>query len=191
MKIADVFLLMAASASLGLAQTAQISDYRLALPDHKGQLRWSVDGFTIIENSATPNGRELGFRGRDASGRLTFLGFLFLVPEAALLTSAKCRDGALAQDKKTNPGLKIVRTSEISRSSGLPVALVTYTAPNRDGSLGYKVRGFVATGDICGDLEFYSLKPISDEDADLKTVFQGYQMDADYVPQFSDLALYA
>ena len=76
------------------------------------------------------------------------------------MTSAKCRDSVITQEKKTNATLKIVRTSEIPRSGGLPVALVAYTTANREGSMTYRVRGFVATDDICGDLEFYSIKPI-------------------------------
>ncbi len=191
MKRSELFLVLAACVGPVLAQTAQNGDYRLALPDHKGQLKWSVDGFKTIENSAKPNLREIGLRGRDPSGRLTFLSFLFLAPEAAPMTGATCRDAALSQDKKTNATLKILKTSEILRSGDLPVALVTYTTANRDGSLGYRVRGFVATGDICGDLEFYSAKPISDDDADLKKVFLGYQMDPNYAPQFSDVASYA
>ena len=79
--------------------------------------------------------RELGIRGRDASGQVTFLGFLFLAPEATPVTSAKCRDSVITQEKKTNATLKIVRTSEIPRSGGLPVALVAYTTANRDGSM--------------------------------------------------------
>jgi tetratricopeptide (TPR) repeat protein len=191
MKQSGMFLLLAACASSILAQNQPNGDYRLALPDHKGQLTWSVDGFKIIENSAKPNGRELGVRGRDASGQVTFLGFLFLAPEATPMTSAKCRDAALTQEKKTNATLKIVRTSEIPRPGGISVALAAHTTANRDGSTTYRVRGFLATDDICGDLEFYSSKAISDEDADLKKVFLGYRLDPNYTPQFSDVALYA
>ena len=164
-------LLIAACASPILAQAPASSDYRLALPDHKGQLAWSIDGYKIIENSAKPDGRELGVRGRDASGQVTFLGFLFLAPESKPLTSAKCRDTAIDQATKANAALKIIRTSEISHPGGLPVSLVVHTTANRDGSTMYRVRGFVAADDICGDLEFYSSKPISDEDAELKKAF--------------------
>jgi len=191
MKQSELFFLLAACASSILGQTPANGEYRLALPDHKGKLTWSADGFKIIENSAKANGRELGVRGRDASGQVTFLGFLFLAPETAPMTSAKCRDAAVAQEKKTNATLKIARTFEIPRPGGLPVAMVAHTTANRDGSTMYRVRGFVATGDMCGDLEFYSSKAISDEDADLKKVFLSYRLDANYTPQFSDVVLYA
>ena len=44
---------------------------------------------------------------------------------------------------------------------------------------------------LCGDLEFYSGKPISDDDADLKKIFLSFHLDPDYAPQFSDVARYA
>jgi hypothetical protein len=186
-----MFLLVVACASPTLAQSPANSDYRLALPDHKGQLTWSIEGFKEVENSAKPNGRELGIRGLDASGQVTFLGFLFLAPETAPMTSAKCRDAALVQEKKGNATLKITRTSEILRSGGLPVALVEYSNSNRDGSTTHRVRGFVATDDICGDLEFFSSKQISRDDANLKKAFLGYRFDTNYTPQFNDVAMYA
>jgi hypothetical protein len=191
MKQPEIFLLLAACVGPIFAQTQANSDYHLALPEHKGQLTWSINGFRIVENSAKPNGVEIGVRGSDASGRLTFLGFLFLAPETGPMTSAKCRDAAVAQEKKANATLKIVRTLEIPRQGGLPVALTVHTTANRDGSMTYRVRGFVATDDICGDLEFYGSKPISDEDADLKKAFLTFRLDPGYAPQFSDVAFYA
>ena len=113
-----MFLFLVACAIPIVAQTQATIDYHLALPDHKGQLRWSIDGFKVVENSAKPNGRELGVRGTDASGQVTFLGFLFLAPETAPMTSAACRDAAIAQEKKGNATLKIARTSEIAGSPG-------------------------------------------------------------------------
>ena len=50
---------------------------------------------------------------------------------------------------------------------------------------------FVAAEDVCGDLEFYSRKPISDDDSDLKKALHSFQLDLSYSPQFGDVALYA
>ena len=144
MKRVNLPVLLATSAIAALAQS---SDYRLALPDHGGQLKWSINGFTIVQNSAKPNGREIGVRGRDASGQMTFLGFLFLAPESAPMTSGSCRDAAIAADKKADPTLTVGSTSAAPRTGGPPVALATYTTTNRDGSKRYTLRGFVATGD--------------------------------------------
>jgi hypothetical protein len=170
---------------------ASDSDFKLALVDHHGQLRWSAEGFKVIESSAKPNGQEIGIRGKDESGRLTFLGFLFLFPDQAPLTSAKCRDGVLNPERKSNATLKVLGTSEITQSSSLPVSLVSYTTQGRNGKSAYMVRGFVATGDICGDLEFYSDTPISAGDADLKKIFASYQFDENYAPGFNDAFVYA
>ena len=177
----------------GLSVTAfAASDtaFKLALVSHAGQLSWSADGYKIIQSSAKPNGNEIGLRGKNESGT-TFLGFLFLFPERAPLTSAKCRDGVLDPEKKSNPLLKIQSTSEITSSGNLPVSLVSYTAQGRSGKAVYMVRGFVATADICGDLEFYSDSPITADDSQLKNVFATYTLDEKYSPTFHDALLYA
>jgi tetratricopeptide (TPR) repeat protein len=157
------------------------------LANHNGQLKWTANGFTIAQSSAKANGQEIGLHGRDESGRLGFLGFLFLVPDDAPLTSGKCRDGALAQEK----GLKVLNTSEIARPDGMPVSLVSYTSPARDGTTSYTVRGFLATGDLCGDLEFDSAQLITPADANLQEIFSTYHLDAAYTPRFGDILQYA
>ncbi len=174
-----------------LAQTTPSSTFSLALPNHPGQLKWSADGFTVIQSSVKPNGREIGIRGQDGSGRLKFLGFLFLFPEQAPLTSAKCRDGVLEPAQKRNPSLEIEASSESARAGGLPMTSATYTASGHNGSKVYSVRSFIATGDICGDLEFYSDKPISAGDKDLKNILASYQLDENYAPKFNDILVYA
>jgi tetratricopeptide (TPR) repeat protein len=164
--------------------------YKLALVNHPGQLSWSADGYKIVQSSAKPNGNEIGLRGKNESG-ITFLGFLFLFPEQAPLTSAKCREGVLDPEKKSNPSLKIQRTSEVTGPGNLPISLVSYTAQGRSGKTVYTVRGFVATADICGDLEFYSDSPITSEDGQLKRAFATYTLDEKYSPTFRDALLYA
>ena len=171
------------------ACAASDTDFRLALVNHAGQLSWSADGYKVVESSAKANGNEIGIRGKNGSG-ITFLSFLFLVPEQAPLTSEKCRDGALDAEKKSNPSLKIQNRSEISSSGNLPVSLVSYTAQGRGGKVVYTVRGFAAIADLCGDLEFYSDSPITAEDVGLKKVFSTYTLDAKYVPTFRDALLY-
>ena len=191
MKRAGIYLILAGCAGQMFAQAQVNGEFHLALADHKGQLMWSVEGFKTIENSAKPNGREIGVRGRDASGQVTFLAFLFLAPESSPMTSVQCRETTIAQEAKGNATLKILRKSEIPQPGGMPVALAAHTTTNSDGSTTYRVRGFVTSGDICGDLEFYSTHPISDEDASLKKAFRTYRLDTNYTPQFADVALYA
>jgi hypothetical protein len=124
--------LMLASSSV-LAQAHPDSSFKLALPHHPGQLEWSANGFTIIQSSAKPNGNEIGIRGQDDLHRLTFLGFLFLFPEQAPLTSLKCRDGVLEPAEKSNPSLKIASSGETASPGRVPVAWVTYTAKGPNG----------------------------------------------------------
>lgn len=167
------------------------ANFKLALPEHKGQLQWAANGFESLQTSARPNGQEMGIRTREASGRLNSLGFLFLVPADAPLTSEKCRDGALAQERANNPGLRILSTTGIERPDGLPVSQVVYTSPGREGGTQFTVRGFVATADLCGDLEFYASEPISAADADLKAIFSSLRLDPAYTPGFPDVLYYA
>jgi tetratricopeptide (TPR) repeat protein len=95
-----------------------------------------------------------------------------------------------SEAEKSNPSLKIASSGVTASPGSLPVAWVTYTAKGSNG-LVYSVRAFVATGDICGDLEFYSAKPISADDADLKSILASYQLDERYTPKFADIFVYA
>ncbi|HZE23867.1 MAG TPA: tetratricopeptide repeat protein [Blattabacteriaceae bacterium] len=189
----NLLLTLIAIACLSTAASAATDDnnFKLALVDHPGQLSWSADGFKIIESSAMPGGTEIGLRGQDASGRLTFLGFLFLFPEKAPLTSAKCLDGVVGPAKKSSSSLKMVGNEEINQSGNLPVSLVSYTGTGEGGKTLYTIRGFVANGDICGDLEIYSYAPLSLQDSALKKIFFSFRLDEKYPPQFHDVLLYA
>lgn len=189
----SVLLVAAAGVAGAFAQppSPPAADFKLSLPEHKGQLKWAANGFESVQTSARPNGHEMGIRTRETSGRLNSLGFLFLVPDDAALTSEKCRDGALAQEKTNSPGLKILSTSEIPRPGGLPVSLVVYSSPGRDGGTQFTVRGFIATADFCGDLEFYASEPISAADPDLQAIFSTFRLDPAYTPGFEDVLYYA
>jgi tetratricopeptide (TPR) repeat protein len=191
MKTAGLVLLVASVFRFSAAaQSATDARFELALPEHQGQLSWSAERFKAVEYSAKPEGREIGVRGKDESGRLTFLAFLFLFPEQALLTSAKCRDGVLDLMKKSDPGLK-VETKDKAAPSGPSIAMARYAMPGRGGKMVNAVRGFVATGDICGDLEVYSDAPITADDAVVEKIFASYRFDKDYSPQFDSVLLYA
>ena len=181
---------ISALAQTPVEQTTVDSDFKISLPTHPGRLQWRAKGFKIIEASAKSKGQEIGLRGKDGQGRLTFLGFLFLVPEQAPLSSAKCRNGAL-EEQRNNPTLKFLAISQSESSGNIPVALATYSARGQDGKLAYMVRGFLATGDICGDLEIYSESEISAEDAGLRKIFDSYHLDPSFIPQFKDVLLFA
>ena len=186
--------LLAALFALLTATFGQVTDdgqFKLALPEHNGQLHWSAPGFRVIEFSAKSNGNEIGIRGKDQPGNTTFLAFLFVFSDLAPLSGNKCRDGILGPEKKQNPTLKVVSSSEYAVPEGSPVSLVTYTAKGTGGKTSYIVRGFIATGEMCGDLEFYSDTPLSADDPLLKNAFASYGFDQAYVPRYKDVLLYA
>jgi hypothetical protein len=174
---------------------AQISvkdgNFTLALPAHQGQLKWNAEGFTIVQSSAKPKGAEVGVRANDGSSQFTLLGFLFLFPEQAPMTSAKCRDGVMEPAKKSNPTIKIAATTQMVRSDGPPLELLSYVGQGRDGKLVYSMRGFIAMGEICGDLEVYGNDLNVIRDPNLKKMWESYRFDPQYVPQFNDVFLYA
>lgn len=183
--------LMMAVASSSARSPGDGGDFKLALPGHPGQLVFHAEGFKIIQTSANPNGKEIGIRGKNDSGQLMFLDFLFLFPEQAPMTSAKCRDGVMEPEKKSSPKLKILATSQLTGSGGVPVELVNYAAIGQGGKTSYTIRGFVATGDICGDLEIYSGAPIKPDDPILRKIWESYHLIPSYAPQFYDVFFYA
>jgi tetratricopeptide (TPR) repeat protein len=190
MAICALFLVI--GATTGRAQTpAKDGNFTLSLPAHQGQLKWNAEGFKIAQSSAKPNGAEVGVRANDGSNQFTLLGFLFLFPEQAPMTSAKCRDGVMEPAQKSNPTIKIVVSTEMARSDGPPLELVAYIGQGRDGKLVYSMRGFIATGDICGDLEVYGNDLNVVQDPNLKKVWDSYSFDPQYTPQFNDVFLYA
>ncbi len=191
MRTLGTLLAFILTASLQILGQSAPSDFKLALANHNGQLSWSADGFKIVQSSAKSNGHEIGIRGSDSSGHLFFLGFLFLFPEQAPMTSAKCRDGVIGPEKKDNKSLQVLNTAEITEPNALPVSVVDYTEGGDNGKISYMVRGFVASADICGDLEFYGDKPIHAADPNLRRVFAGFRLDPNYAPHFEDVFLYA
>jgi hypothetical protein len=191
-KLGVLFLIVYFSTTLTFAQAPPgETSFSIALPARRGQLRWQAAGFKVVQSSAKPNGMEIGLRGKNTGGRLEFLGFLFIVSGPGSLTSAKCRDGALGPELKANKTLKILDTSQMPTQDNVPVEMVTYTAEGANHAPSYIVRGFLATGDLCGDLELYGSAPINSDQPDVKNIFESYRLDANYVPQFRDVFLYA
>ncbi|HEY9126718.1 MAG TPA: tetratricopeptide repeat protein [Acidobacteriaceae bacterium] len=161
------------------------------MPEHAGQLHWDAPGFEISQNSAKPSGSEIGFRGKSLQSHLGYLAFLFLFPEKAPMTSAKCRDGVMQPLQKENATIKIVHAEETHPSSGPSVSWVSYSVVGKAGRSFYNLRGFVASGDICGDLEISSDSAIDTEDAEIKPILTSYRLDPDYKPAFGDVYQYA
>jgi tetratricopeptide (TPR) repeat protein len=166
-------------------------NYTLAIPTHKGQLNWNAGGFETAQVSAKPNGAEIGVRAKDASNQFSLLGFLFLFPEQAPMTSAKCRDGVMEPVKKSNPTIQIAASSQMARPDGPPLELVAYVRQGPNEKLVYSVRGFLAIDDLCGDLEIYGDDVSVISDPNLKKIWDSYHLDPQYVPEFNDVFQYA
>jgi len=79
----------------------------------------------------------------------------------------------------------------VARQDNDPVEIVTYTAAGANHAPSYIVRGFVAMGDLCGDLELYGSAPINSDQPGVKNIFESYRLGANYVPQFRDVFPYA
>jgi hypothetical protein len=88
--------------------TAQIrpATYKLALPSHKGQMKWSANGFSVTRSVARTAGQGIDLSGRDSAGRLTFQASFFLDPDNAPLSSAKRRDKTLDRTRSASPGVR-------------------------------------------------------------------------------------
>ena len=191
-KIAICVIWLFAGAITARTQTpVKDGNFTLALPAHQGQLKWNADGFKVVQSSAKPNSAEVGIRAKDGSNQFTLLGFLFLFPEQAPMTSAKCRDGILEPAKRSNPTIKVAASVQMARSDGPPVELVSYVAQGNDGKLVYSIRGFLAMNDVCGDLEIYGNDVNVMSDPNLKKIWDSYRFDPKYSPQFNDVYLYA
>jgi hypothetical protein len=140
---------------------------------------------------AKPGDVEIGFRGAEDSGKLSFWAFLFVIPNSPPGTSVTCRDQTMADVKRGNDTVKILATSEISGTETLPVEVVSFSDVHTDGKTWYGVRGFVAKGEICGSLEFYADSPVSADDPQVKDAFATCRLDLDYAPRFMDVFNYA
>ena len=57
-----------------------------------------LDGFHVTQQSAKPDGREVGVRAHDAE-HMELLSFLFLTPENTSQTAASCVSQDIAQVK--------------------------------------------------------------------------------------------
>jgi len=184
--------LLCAVIACPFACSAQISnEMGLSLPQHNGRLSWSAAGFDTVQSSAKPDGKEIGVRARDDSGRLEYLSFIFLFPQQAPMTSARCSDGVLGPEKSANKSMTVSAESDLDNGGSIPLHIVEYSTLKDSGGREYVVRGFVAAGDICGDFEFYADNPIHATDQKIDRVFESLRFDKDYVPQFTDLFLYA
>lgn len=178
MKLIASFLL-----ALGLSASGQVTPGKLsfALPEHRGVVTLDQGDWKVVELSAKPDNNEFGIRA--VKGDQHFLGFLFLWPEKAPLTSETCRDqmllaekdSVLASDKRT-----------MKSNSGADIALVLLVSGNNPHPA---VRAFVANGDLCADITLNY--PSAEGIPESKQLLDTLTFDPQATPDFRSVFAYA
>jgi tetratricopeptide (TPR) repeat protein len=167
--------------------SAQTKPARLhfALLEHSGSLTLEPTNWAVTELSAKSNGNEIGIRAK--SGDIGMLGFLFVWPEKAHLTSASCRDEMLRSEKV--PANLQTNMREITSQDGTKIALVSLNPPPKGKETWHFIRAFVASGDLCADISFSSKQAIND--AAVERTLNTLKFDPQAQPGFSDALFYA
>src|SRR5277367_247798 len=186
-----LILLCVFAGCLTLAQGPEMTNpgYTFALPNHPGRLRLEAPSFHIVEASAKPSGSEFGLRGEDKDASIGLLAFLFLLPQQAPLTGEKCRDAMLAHmdtgsSQVTGPSRTLLPQGDQS------IAIAEYSMKSSKGQRSF-VRAFVANGDLCADIEFSGLHPISLETPQIKQALATLSFNPQAQPGFRELFYYA
>jgi tetratricopeptide (TPR) repeat protein len=170
--------------AITLSATGQVTPGKLsfALPDHPGAVTLDQGEWKIVELSAKPNTREFGIRA--AKGDERFLGFLFLWPEKAPLTSETCRDEMLLAEK-------VSVSSEDKRTmrskSGADIALALLVPDQSHPHPG--IRAFIAKGDLCADITL--TYPSANSIPESKQLLETLTFNSDAAPSFRDAFAYA
>ena len=162
--------------------------FSFALPEHPGHLHLDGSGFEIKEYSAKPNGHEFGIRAEQVQGGVHFLGFLFVWPEAAPLTSETCR-GRMIQEERDHvagPAPSVLR--EIRNARDQTIAIAEFPPVAHPG-FQHQVRAFVASQDMCADLSFSSSQPLTA--GTLNHLLATINFDPSHRPDFLDQFIYA
>lgn len=185
----NVFALLCFSATVATC-AGQMTPGKLsfALPLHAGSLSLDQGDFKIRELSAKPNNQEFGIRAK--VGDLDFLGFLFLWPEKPNLSAESCRDEML-NSEGTASLVPANGRLKMKSSSGADIALALMLAT--DGSQS-AVRAFVASGELCGDLDFTLHKQITKQIVPMqqvKDILTTLRFDPQAKPTFREAFAYA
>jgi hypothetical protein len=186
-----ILLCVTFSASTAFAQGPDMEKpgYTLALPNHPGRLHLDAPSFPIVEASAKPSGSEFGLRGQDKDAGVGLLVFLFLYSDEAPLTGEKCRDAILGH-VKTDAHEFTLRSRTLMPRQDMPVAVAQYSTKSPEGQWSI-VRAFVADGNICGDVEFSSLRAISLDTPQIKESLATLSFDPHAEPGFREVFYYA
>ncbi|HEX6770505.1 MAG TPA: hypothetical protein VF126_00670 [Acidobacteriaceae bacterium] len=165
------------------------SGYTLALPSRSGRLHLEAPAFNIVEASAKPSGSEFGLRGQDKADAIGLLVFLFQYPEEAPLTSEKCRDSMIRHVREEDPSTKLESQGILpGKQAALAFAQYSQSSSSRQWHV---VRAFVASSDLCADIEFSSPHSITPGQPGIAAALASVVFDPDAKPSFRDLFAYA
>jgi len=137
-----------------------------ALASHSGYLHLDDPNYAVTEASAKPNGMEFGLRAKNKVDGTQILGFLYL-PAGAPSTAVDCREQQLKAEEQQGSYRKITGRRELTSSSGVPIAVVSYEQSKKPAPYGSVIRAFVANNGLCADIEFTGLAGIPPGTVDL------------------------
>jgi tetratricopeptide (TPR) repeat protein len=173
------FLFAFLSGSPAYTQTQTFS-----LPSHPGAMVLDLDGFHITQQSAEPEGQEIGVRARD-DGHTQLLAFLFLTPEHKEQTPATCLQQDITEVRKRSGKFNEQRNPSGKDSADVATILLTYSSDGRQAL--YKYAG---TGDQCLVVEVYADKGSKLDVTKMSTLLERQSYSAAYTPTADDAATY-
>jgi len=169
---------------VGLFSTGVLAQSKpFSLPKHNGAMLLDLDGFHITQQTAKPEGREIGVRAHDAE-HTELLAFLFLTPENKSQSAATCLQQDLKQIRKDNGKFTEQLNPFNTDSNDSASILLTYPSGNQ---VLYKYAG---TSDQCLLVQVYADKGSKLDLAQASALLLRQHYDPNYVPTTEDALLY-
>jgi len=154
-----------------------------SLPKHNGAMLLDLDGFHVTQQSAKPDGREIGVRAHD-SQHTELLAFLFLTPGVSAQNPATCLQQDMKQIRKTNGKFAEQLNPFNTGSPDSASILLTYPSGNQ---VLYKYAG---AGDQCFFIQAYADKGSKLDPAQASAILARQHYDPNYIPKTEDALLY-
>jgi hypothetical protein len=175
-----LFLCMAMAC---VSSQASAQPKRFALPSHKGAMVLDLDGFKVTQQSAKPDGREIGVRAHDA-GQMELLTFLFLTPENKSQTASSCLAQDIAEVRKSRGKAEEKPNPFGMDTSEWASVLLRYPG-------GYQtIYRYVGSGDQCLMVQVYADKGSKLDLTRAAAVLQRQRYQASYMPTLDDASAY-
>ena len=154
-----------------------------ALPKHNGAMLLDLDGFHITQQTAKPEGREIGVRAHDTE-HTELLAFLFLTPGNRSQTPTTCLQQDLKQIRKDNGKFDEELNPFHTDNNDSATIVLTYPSGNQ---VVYKYAG---AGDQCLFVEVYADKGSKLDLAQASALLARQHYDPNHIPTTDDVARY-